>query len=461
MEDPLDTIPRALLFALLDNPYESLILIDAEGIVKFVSESNQSIRSDIAGQAVGRHISEVSPDSRLLQAIETGKAEIGRSMVLKDQERIVARIPLAKDGKVVGAAGKLLVSSPQKLKELYQRIENLEKQLDYYKAEFRQAYGSRFTFDNIIGQSPKMLEAKALAQKAAQNDSPVIIFGESGTGKEMFAHAIHQAGRRSAHNFIRINCGAIPAELMEAELFGYEPGAFTGANPKGAAGKIELAHNGTLFLDEIGEMPLRMQVKMLRVLQDKVVERIGGGKPRQINFRIISATHQDLEGMLRRGTFRLDLFYRLNVMTIKLPALRAVKEDIPMIFNSILKGLAKEAQRPVIQVTPEAERLLCAYNWPGNIRELRNIAERALIVCEGSQIGSNELPSALKDGLSNSRHMVAVRPKTLRASLEEAESRAIREAMALAGQNKVKASELLGIHRTGLYQKLKKLGLKP
>lgn len=459
MENNRIDIPDDLLFALLDNPYESLILIDAEGIVRFVSRSNESIRGESAGSAVGKLISEVNPDSGLLRTIETGKAEIGRSLVLKDRERIVARIPLIKDGRVVGAAGKLLLSSPQKVKALYGRIENLETQLDYYKSEFNQIYGSRYTFDHIIGRSQKLQAAKALAGKAARNDSSVIIWGESGTGKEMFAHAIHMAGPRNAHNFIRINCGAIPSELFEAELFGHEPGAFTGARRQGTAGKIELAHNGTVFLDEISEMPLRMQVKLLRVLQDKMVERIGGGRPRRINFRIISATHQDLESMIRKGSFRLDLYYRLNVMLIKLPALRSISEDIPLIFNAILKDLCRGNRHDVPVVTPEAMAALCAYHWPGNMRELRNVAERALIVSDGRCIERADLPGGLRAGASV-QTPVDAGPQTLKAALEEAERRVIEAALRHTRGNKAKAAEFLGIHRTGLYQKLRKYRMK-
>lgn len=455
MEDQLKYIPSDLLFALLNNPYESLILIDAEGVVRFVSESNESIQKGAVDGAVGQHISQVNPDSNLLRIVETGKAEIGRSLVLNARERIVARIPLVKAGRVVGAAGKLLLSSPQKLKELYQRIERLEKQLDYYKSELKQSHGARYTFDHIIGRSPRLGEALALARKAAENDSSVIISGESGTGKEMFAHAIHEAGQRSAGHFIRINCGAIPAELFEAELFGYEPGAFTGARHRGAVGKIELAHNGTLFLDEISEMPPRMQVKLLRVLQDKVVERIGGGKPRQINFRLISATNQDLESMIRQGTFRLDLYYRLNVMTIKLPPLRTMPEDIPLLFHSALRSLGEQNHRPVATVASDAMAALSTYLWPGNVRELRNVAERALIVCDQDRVTLKDLPTIFRgdDGLRGATPSAL---KPLRVIVEEAEHRAIENALRQAKDNKAKAAELLGIHRTGLYQKMNK-----
>ncbi len=458
MDDRLKDIPSQLLFALLNNPYESLILVDAEGVVRFVSESNATIDQNTTDRAIGHNIAEVNPDSGLLRTIQTGKAEIGRSLVLNDQERIVARIPLVQDGKVVGAAGKLLISSPEKLKALYQQIESLETQLDYYKSEMKQISGACYTFDQIIGHARPLYDALIMARKAARNDSPVIITGESGTGKEMFAHAIHEESVRSKNTFVRINCGAIPGDLIEAELFGYEPGAFTGARRKGATGKIELAHNGTLFLDEISEMPLRMQVKLLRVLQDKVVERIGGGRPRQINFRIISATNQDLEELIRKGAFRLDLFYRLNVMTIHLPPLRSIFEDIPLIFNSILNDLAVSHGREPFDVHDDVLPALMAYDWPGNIRELRNVAERAMIVCEGRCIKRSDLPARLQQSASPAgQSSSAARP--LKVALDEAERLAIESALHQSRRNKALAAKILGIHRTGLYQKMRKHGM--
>ena len=455
MKDILEQIPRTLLFALLNNPYESLILVDADGVIRFVSESNESVPKSALASAVGKHISDVNPDSDLVRVIETGRAEIGRSLILNDRERIVARIPLVKEGRVIGAAGKLLLSSPQKVKALYQRIESLEKQVDYYKSGAWQIHGAHFSFDNIVGRSARIERAKALAGIAAQNDSSVIISGESGTGKEMFAHAIHAASPRRHHAFVRINCGAVPAELIESELFGYEPGAFTGAQRQGAPGKIELAHNGTLFLDEVSEMPLRMQVKLLRVLQDKVVERIGGGKPRQINFRLISATNQDLESMIRQGGFRLDLFYRINVMTIPLPSLRTITEDIAIIFEAILQELSLQERRKKKSVAPEVVEALKSYDWPGNIRELRNVAERALILCESDRIEVDHLPEMLrghKDRRVDGRSGVT----PLKILIADVERQAISKALLESGHNKNKAADLLGIHRTGLYQKMRK-----
>jgi transcriptional regulator with PAS, ATPase and Fis domain len=442
----LKDIPQELLEALLENPYESLILVDADGIVRYMSASNEGVYQIPVKDAVGKHISEVSPKTRLPRILETGKAEIGRSMVLKSKNRVIARIPLVRDGRVIGAAGKLMFMSPQKLKELYDRIENLETKIDFYQSELNQVYGGRYSFESIIGTSQPIRNAKQLARQAAATDAAVILTGESGTGKELFAH------------FVRVNCAAIPAELIESELFGYEAGAFTGARKKGKAGKFELAHNGTIFLDEIGDMPMALQVKLMRVLEEKEVERVGSRNPKPINFRVISATNRDLKKLIDKQAFRLDLYYRLNVVHIHLPALREIREDIPSIFQHFFERLSIGRRPEIHRVSPEAVAAMQQYDWPGNIRELRNVVERAMIVCQGESIERSDLPlekiaappaPAFSDGAVPS----------LKTLLDETERQAILAALAHTGNNRAEAAKMLGIHRTGLYQKMKKHGI--
>jgi transcriptional regulator with PAS, ATPase and Fis domain len=454
----LKDIPQELLEALLENPYESLILVDADGIVRYMSASNEGVYKIPVKDAVGRHISEVSPKTRLPRILETGKAEIGRSMVLKSRNRVIARIPLIRDGRVIGAAGKLMFMSPQKLKELYDRIENLETKIDFYQNELNQVYGGRYSFDSIIGTSEPIRRAKELARQAAATDAAVILTGESGTGKELFAHSIHQASRRRNQHFVRVNCAAIPADLIESELFGYEAGAFTGAGKKGKAGKFELAHNGTIFLDEIGDMPMALQVKLMRVLEEKEVERIGSRTPKPIDFRVISATNRDLKKLIDKQAFRLDLYYRLNVVHIHLPALREIREDIPAIFHHFFDRLSVGKKPRIRTALPEALEAMQQYTWPGNIRELRNVVERAMIVCRGDAITRADLPleksvapavPALTDGAIPS----------LKQLLQETERQAILAALEHTGNNRAEAAKLLGIHRTGLYQKMKKHGI--
>ncbi len=459
-------IPEDLLQALLDNSYESLILVDADGIVRYMSPANDGIYPVPVKDAIGRHISEVSPNTRLPRVIETGKAEIGRGLMIQDKQRVIARIPLHHEGRIVGAAGKLMFMNPEKLRELYERIDTLKHRLEFYREEFQQVYGYRYSVENLIGESPVFQQAKSLAVQAAASNAPVLIVGESGTGKELFAHAIHQISRRRSHHFVRVNCAAIPSELLESELFGYEPGAFTGAGKQGKPGKFELAHQGTIFLDEIGDMPPMMQVKLMRVLQEKEVERIGG-KPKAIDFRVISATNRDLEGMIREKSFRLDLFYRLNVIVIRLPALREMKEDIPRMFNHFIDQLCRESRRKPIGVSPEVMDALKRYDWPGNVRELRNLAERVMIVCSGDRIDLEHLPMPLRARF-HPESSVRISDDTasdagggtLKSQLEAAERRAIEDALRACGGNRTLAARHLGIHRTGLYQKMQKYGIR-
>jgi len=455
-EDILHNIPRGLLLSLLDNPYESLILIDADGIVRFMSSATEGVYPVSPRDAVGRHISEVSPQSKLPGILETGKAEIGRAMMLKDSHRVIARIPLSRDGRLIGAFGKLMFWTPKKLKELYDRIDTLEKHLDYYKEELNHRYGVRYSFDTIVGKSELIKQTIGLARQAAEADSPVVITGESGTGKELFAHAIHQASRRRDSSFIKVNCASIPGDLFEAELFGYEGGSFTGARKAGKPGKFELADKGTIFLDEIGEMPHTMQVKLMRVLQEKEIDRIGSSRPRHVDFRIICATNRDLEKMIGNGGFRLDLYYRINVINIKLPDLRELKEDIPLIFAHFLEKLSRDWNRSVPTVAPEAVELLKNYAWPGNIRELRNIAERAMILSGGDVIEPENLPLALRISPTCPKRQTEGPISSLKGLLEETERRTIVETLQKTVNNRARTAQILGIHRTGLYQKMKK-----
>jgi transcriptional regulator with PAS, ATPase and Fis domain len=303
-----------------------------------------------------------------------------------------------------------------------------------------------------------MVELKKLSLKAATVNSPVLLLGESGTGKELFAHAIHDASERRLGPLVRINCAAIPRDLLEAELFGYEPGAFTGAGPKGKPGKFELAQRGTLFLDEISELPVEMQPKLLRVLEDKEVERLGGTKLTRCDFRLIAATHQSLEKLVEEGKFRQDLYYRLNVIPLKIPALRERKTDIPLITVSLLHRLCEDLGRPVRRVSPEVMKAFEAYDWPGNIRELSNTLERTLYSIEGFEdtIRPEHLPPIFQTLRSPSPQDSEKRIKDIR---DAAEREALSRALRASNNNIGKAAEILGMHRTALYKKIKKFNL--
>lgn len=455
----LHDIDEQLLLAFVDNPYECSILIDDKGIIRYMSRYNAKVYGTSPEEAVGKHIKEVVKDSRLDTVLRTGKAEIGKVFYVGGRKRIIARIPL-KDtkGRVVGVSTKLMFHQAEKISELYHRMEILGEHLKYYQAEILSLKGVAYGLERIIGESNLMLEVKGLTLQAAGSDASVLITGESGTGKELFAEALHQKSRRAGGPFIKVNCAAIPHELIESELFGYEGGSFTGARERGKPGKFELADGGTILLDEIGDMHLQMQAKLLRVIQEHEIERVGGTKPVKLDFRVIAATNQDLDEMIRKGTFRMDLYYRINIFHINAPSLRDMVEDIPRIVYYFLSFYREKQPQAPTRISGEAMELLKRYRWPGNVRELRNIIERSMNVAEGNEITVNDLPNRIRE-FYRERYVTAGGTGLLREILIDAEKRAIREALRMADGNKTKAAGILGIHRTGLYEKMKRYGL--
>jgi transcriptional regulator with PAS, ATPase and Fis domain len=336
----------------------------------------------------------------------------------------------------------------------------LESKVKLYEEELINLRSTHYTVNSIIGKSRTITNLKAEAIKAAANQFPVLISGESGTGKELFAQAIHHASPRRVHPFVRINCAAIPRDLLESELFGYDKGAFTGAGAEGKPGKFELARHGTVFLDEIADLPIDMQPKLLRAIEDKEFERVGGTQIIQSDFRVISATNQNLEEMLSENRFRKDLFYRLNVIPLRIPPLRERKSDILPLAHHFLNQIAREATLSEIRLDRNAEVALKGYDWPGNVRELSNVLERAMSAMEGHTIHLCDLPFFLQGRRKNSTKSNQTSIKAVQA---RAEREAIRYALEENNYNKAQAAKLLGIHRTLLYKKMAKykIALKP
>ena len=307
------------------------------------------------------------------------------------------RMPIIKDGEVVGAVGKLMFRDVKDLKVLARKFNSLQSELEYYKEELRKVQGGKYTFDSIIGSSEKMEWLKAIGIKAAKGSSTVLILGESGTGKELFAHAVHTQSPRRYNPFIKVNCAAVPENLLESELFGYDDGAFTGARKGGKPGKFELANTGTIFLDEIGDMTMSMQAKLLRVLQEREIERVGATKTLKVDVRVVAATNRDLEQMIEQGEFRQDLYYRLNIISLNIPPLRERREDILPLCSNLLKKIHNRTPHDVEGVSPEALDYLLGYEWPGNVRELENVLERAINLMDGETfILTEHLPIAVK-----------------------------------------------------------------
>ncbi len=329
----------------------------------------------------------------------------------------------------------------------------------------RQQLRGKYKFDKMIGNSLAMQQVFSRMEKIVQTDSTILILGESGTGKELVAKAIHYNGSRKDKPFVAINCGAIPADLLESELFGHMRGSFTGATAD-KPGKFELADNGTIFLDEIGTMPMHLQMKLLRVLQEHEVERIGSGKKVNLNVRVISATNANLEDQVKKGAFREDLYYRLNVIPILLPPLRERREDIPLLARHFLQKSCKEMKRPLMTISAPAMLALEAYDWPGNVREMENVIERTVALTDGETIEKGDLPAAIGGGTDEEPHMGLVCPRIPEEGvdmvkvIEELERCMIRQAMETGNGVKARAAKLLGINRTTLVEKIKRLQLE-
>ncbi len=325
--------------------------------------------------------------------------------------------------------------------------------------ELRRQLAEKYRFDEIVYGSSEMEEVINVALRAADSRASILIYGESGTGKELIAKAVHYASPRKDKPLISVNCAALNENLLESELFGHEKGAFTGAD-KQRKGRFELADGGTIFLDEVGEIPLATQVKLLRVLQEREFERVGGNQTINVDVRVISATNKNLEDMIKKGTFREDLFYRLNVISIKIPPLRERKGDIPLLINYFISKYAKENKKEVESLSKEAMDALIKYNYPGNVRELENAIERAVIMTRGKIITLDDLPIFMKVSKDESKQNYELRGETLDEIVENVERQLIADALVRANSNQTKAAEILGISERNLRYKLKKYGMK-
>ncbi len=445
------------LFRLVfDSIYCGAMVTDAEGyITHFNTPYGEFLGLNPEAQ-IGKHCTEVIENTRMHIVAKTGRPEINHVHRIKGQDMVVQRIPIKKDGKVIAVFGQVMFRDVKDVERLARKISHLESELKLYKEELLALRSTRYTFESIKGTSPAIESLKKEAIKATANDLPVLITGESGTGKELFAQAIHHGSARRMFPFVRINCSAIPQELFESELFGYEKGAFTGARSTGKPGKVEIAHRGTLFLDEVADLPLSMQPKLLRVLEEKEFERVGGTKLLKSNFRVIAATNQDLERLIEENRFRKDLYYRLNVIHLHIPPLRKRKQDILVLAEHYLKELRDYYVRPVT-LSERAKEALLRYHWPGNTRELINALEKAMISVEGDVIELENLPFYLQKEMT--KPFMAKR-NMLKTTKLETEKQLIMDALKSAKNNKAEAARLLGIHRTLLYKKIKAMGIK-
>jgi DNA-binding NtrC family response regulator len=352
------------------------------------------------------------------------------------------------------------LNKPIDLDELLLLIQRVEKEvgLSRENRELREQLREKFKVDFIISASRRMEEALNLVKRVAPSVATVLILGESGTGKELVARAIHYSSPRADQPLVKVNCAALPENLLESELFGHEKGAFTGAVGR-RIGRFEQADQGTIFLDEIGDLSPLLQSKLLRVLQEKEFERVGSSQTLKVDVRVIAATNHNLEEAIQKGTFREDLYYRLNVVTISLPPLRERKEDIPPLIEHFLKKYSRENQKPVVSLSKEAKDLLMNYPYPGNIRELENIIERAVVLCRGDSITTQDLPLNLQESKAEDLMKEMAGGRTLRETLEEIERLQINQALEKSHGVQTKAAEELGISERVLRYKMKKYGI--
>jgi two-component system NtrC family response regulator len=347
------------------------------------------------------------------------------------------------------------LTKPLNLEELLHRIGQVldRRRLLEENRELREALRERHRVEGIVGESGRMQEVLSLVRRVAPSDATVLIRGESGTGKELIAQAIHHASPRAAGPLVRVNAAALPEGLLESELFGHEKGAFTGA-VAARRGRFEAAHGGTLFLDEIGDLPLHLQVKLLRALQEREIERLGASRPIPVDVRLLAATHRDLEALVRRGAFRDDLYYRINVVTIAVPPLRERREDIPPLLDHFVTKFGGANAKTIRGLTREARDALLRYDYPGNVRELENLVERAVVLTRDDVIGLGDLPLPVTGGDKPDGGTAS-----LPAALEGLERRLIREALETSGGVQTRAAETLGISERVLRYKLQKYGL--
>ncbi|HSI61419.1 MAG TPA: sigma 54-interacting transcriptional regulator [Ideonella sp.] len=474
------------LFDRLEGLCEGAVAVDMDARVVWINEKYaRKVGLPNADAALGRAIEEIIPNSQLREVACSGVPIVLDVMDLGDEHMVVTRMPLRDGaGRGVGAIGFVLYNRIEGLKPLMAKVAQLQARLKAAERELADSRRAKYSLASFLGMSPAASEIKRQARRAAQLDGTVLLIGETGTGKELLAHAIHNVSPRAQHPFISVNAAAIPEALLEAELFGAAPGAYTGADRRGRDGKFKLADGGTLFLDEVGDMPLSLQAKLLRVLQEHEIEPLGANRLLRLDVRVIAATSQDLDARVADGRFRADLYYRLNVLTLALPPLRERLEDLPLLVERLLEDIGLRLGQS-IEIDPPALQALARHAWPGNVRELGNMLERTLLHHETTRLTAQQvcsvLPAAAKamaaepvacipGGVEPAATLGAATPsaplaapaavESLAAAIAAAEHNAIAAALQAADGNKTATARALGISRAALYQKLDALGLR-
>lgn len=429
---------------IVNNPHFSLMIIDDQCRLIFINDTYLRLMGFRREDILGRHIDEITPMGRTPEILKTGKAQVGYLLPINGVDTIAGSYPIIQDGRIVGVFGTSIFLDMGEALSFEAKLHNLCMESRYQNKISRM--DDKFGFDNLIGQNTAFLKFKELASAVAKTDGTILITGESGTGKDLLAKAIHASSPREHRPFVRINCAAIPDNLLESELFGYDEGTFTGGIKGGKKGKFEVANTGTIFLDEIGELPLAMQTKLLNVLQEKEIEPLGSihKVPKKIDVRVIAATNRNLEDMVSKGTFRQDLFYRLNVIRLEVPPLRERKDDLPLLVEWIIKKLNIRNQTIASSIDPQVNKLFYEYCWPGNVRELENIIERGSIRANmaGSELIKPQHVSELVDLLFKSAGQIGENFETdLKLYIQNAEKILIENVLSKAKGDKLLAAQ--------------------
>lgn len=447
---------------IIDLCADALMVVDKNGLIIYINKSFEDVHNVSEAEVLGKPVTSIIDNTRLNIVAKTGVPEHDRLQDINNHSYIVSRVPIFEDDECVGAVGMIRFRHMEEIQRLTEKIKDLKCELEQLRMSSKISNQTEYTFDRIPGIAESAKKAKTRAMLAAPQKVTVLLRGESGVGKEVYAQSIHNCSPRSKGPFIHLNCSAIAEHLIESELFGYEEGAFTGARRGGRRGMFEQADKGTIFLDEIGDMPLSAQVKLLRVIQEGKVSRLGSEEIINVDARIIAATNRDLEEMIKDKSFREDLFYRLNVIPINLPSLRDATEEIPTLAKRLWKRLARKNAIFNKTLSDCALTLLQQQPWPGNVRELQNFLERCMIMLRENKLTAELIEDALQNGANTEQNqpIFASDQLSLSEMVEEIECRAISYALNESEGNRSSAARQLKITRPLLYKKMAKYGLK-